>query len=83
MPHKVDELNYTGKKDCFVRWRTIRLRKFKINMMKKIILIIQLAGVFLRWFYNDLIENLQDIKTRYYFETDEKAKKIFNDLDNL
>ena len=52
--------------------------------MKNIKIKIKLIGVFLRWcwiFPFTIRENYQDIKTRYFNETDDEMKKLFKDLE--
>jgi prephenate dehydratase len=51
----------------------------KIENMK----IIYLTVVFLRWCYNDIKENFQDIKFRYWMETSKEAKDLIKDIEKL
>jgi hypothetical protein len=44
--------------------------------------IIYLTGVFLRWCYNDILENYQDIKFRYWMETSKEGKKLTKDIES-
>jgi hypothetical protein len=54
--------------------------------MKNIKIKIRLVGVFLRWCWMyplDIKENYQDIKTRYFFETDDEMQKLLAEIQEL
>lgn len=46
---------------------------------------LKLVGVFLRWCWNepdDIEEHYQDIKTRYFFETDPEMLQLLKELND-
>ena len=64
-----------------MRCRNLFLSCFgeKIKNMK----IIYLTGVFLKWCYNDIKENFQDIRFRYWMETSKEGKELTEDTNKL
>ena len=45
--------------------------------------ILYLTGVFLRWCYQDVLDNFSSIRCRYYLEATEEGKELMKEIDEL
>jgi len=53
------------------------------GVVKRLKIIIKLFFVYIKWCFNDFVENYQDIKFRYRIETNKELLQIQKELDNL
>lgn len=56
---------------------------FLYGVVKRLMIKIKLFFVFIKWCFNDCVENYEDIKFRYKTKTDEELLKIQKELKNL
>jgi hypothetical protein len=53
------------------------------GVVKRLKIRIKLFFVYIKWCFNDCVENYQDIKYRYNMETDKELIEIQKELENL
>lgn len=53
------------------------------GVVQRLKIIIKLFFVYIKWCFNDCVENYQDIKFRYNMETDKELLKMQKELENL
>jgi hypothetical protein len=61
-------------------------KKPKLNLygvVQRLKIIIKLFFVYIKWCFNDCVENYQDIKFRYKMETDKELLEMQKELENL
>jgi hypothetical protein len=56
---------------------------FLYGVVKRLKIRIKLFFVYIKWCFNDCVENYQDIKYRYNMETDKELIEIQKELENL
>jgi hypothetical protein len=53
------------------------------GVVKRLNIRINLFFVYIKWCFNDCVENYQDIKFRYKMETDKELLEIQKELENF
>lgn len=53
------------------------------SVVKRLKIRLKLFFVYIKWCFNDCVENYQDIKFRYKMETDKELLEIQKELENL